>query len=80
VRRPYYSSIGIAHPDELKLLNEVFDLICREYGLQRESPEAEDIGRAAISLFSAGVLNEAELVTSLREYLRRQTGRNLSPG
>lgn len=70
----FNSHDGIAYPTDLKLLNDVFSRVCREHGLRESSPAAEDVGRAAMSLFSSGVDDEAELFTSLEEFMRRKSG------
>jgi len=68
----FHSSNGIAYPRDLQLLTEIFDCICKENGFEKGSSDAEDIGRAAMSLFAAGVFDEPEIKASLAEYIKRK--------
>lgn len=73
MKGPFHSINGIAYPEEIDLLRRVFDQFCRENGVIPGGPDAEDLSRAAMSLFTAGVVEEAHLVESLAEYVRRRT-------
>lgn len=70
---PFHSTNGIAYPEDIKRLREVFDRFCAENGLASGSAEADDLGKAIMSLFAAGVGEETALQDSLTEYLRRRT-------
>jgi hypothetical protein len=75
MKGPFHSTSGIAYPTDLTLLSKVFDRLCREHGFSKADLEAEDLGKAAMSLFAAGISDEDELLASLKEYLSRKSGR-----
>ena len=75
---PFHYTSGIAYPSDLTILSRVFDRLCREYGFSKEDVEAEDLGKAAMSLFAAGIFEEDELLASLKEYLSRKSSRGRS--
>ena len=62
---------GIAYPGDMQLLKQVFDRICRQHHVEEGSRDAENVARAAMSLFQAGVFDETELIASLEEFMRR---------
>ncbi|MCV3209988.1 hypothetical protein OHD62_19285 [Mesorhizobium sp. YC-39] len=53
-------------PEEIQLLQRVFDQLCADVGLQRGSEEAELIGASLIEMFQAGVRDEARLLAQAR--------------
>lgn len=67
------SNSGIVYPDDMKLLKQVYDRICLEHHVEEGSKDAEKIAQAAMSLFQAGVFEEAELMTGLNEFIRRRS-------
>lgn len=69
---PHHFS-GIAYPDDLKFLSEIFDAICVERGFHCGSPAAADLARATMDLFTQGVTDEAEIRESLDAYLGRRS-------
>lgn len=74
MRAPFKSPSGIAYPGDMTILKQVFDRICREHDIRSGSREADDVARAAMSLFGAGVHEEAELLDSLKEFMLRRSG------
>ena len=56
---------GVLQPEELEILQRVFDRICRDRKCPPESEEAEDLAATIIVLFQNGVLTEHELVAEL---------------
>lgn len=70
---------GIAYPEDMQRLREMFDRFCRENGLVNGTAEAEDLAKAVMSLFAAGVDEETALLDSLAEYSRRKTRAELTP-
>ncbi len=64
----------IAYPGEIRLLKEVFDRFCEDHRIEGGGRDAEEIARAIMSLFRAGVFDEVELRESLEEFQRRRTG------
>jgi hypothetical protein len=70
---------GIAYPEDMQRLREMFDRFCRENGLVNGSAEAEDLAKAVMSLFAVGVDEETALLDSLAEYSRRKTRAELTP-
>jgi hypothetical protein len=69
----FHSTSGIAYPDDLKLLKQVFDHVCEVHGLGDNSNEAQSVAQAAMSLFSAGVFEEEQLTARLEEFVERRT-------
>jgi len=67
------SSSGIVYPDDMKLLKQVYDRICRENHVEEGSKDAEKIAQAAISIFQAGVFDEDELRAGLGEFIKRRS-------
>lgn len=64
---------GIAYPNDMTVLKQVFDQVCREYCISAE--DADDLARVTMSLFNAGMTDEVKLRESLIEYLARRVGR-----
>lgn len=64
---------GVAYPNDLTLLQRVFDPLCDEHHIPRDGFEAEHLGKAAMSLLTSGVLDEAQLMSSLQDYLKRRS-------
>ncbi len=70
----YYSSTsGIAYPDDLRLLKEIYDDLCAENRLPPGCITAEDLAKATMNLFAQGVFDEAEIRESLRQFLLRRS-------
>ncbi|WP_054312091.1 hypothetical protein [Mesorhizobium sp. 1M-11] len=69
----HLSNSGVAYPDDLKLLKEIYDDICDERGFHCGSPAAEDLARAAMDLFAQGEVDENEIRDSLETYLGRRS-------
>lgn len=71
-----HSSTGVAYPDDLKLLKDIYDDICTQRGLARGSVAAENLARSAMDLFSQGVFDEADIRESLKFFLERKELKN----
>ncbi len=69
----YSSTSGIAYPDDLRLLKQIYDELCEENGLPPGCGTAEDLAMATMSLFSQGVFDEHDIRVSLREFLKRRS-------
>ena len=67
------SNSGIVYPDDMKLLKQVYDRICHENLVEEGSKVAEKIAQAAMSLFQAGVFDEAELMAGLSQFIKRRS-------
>ena len=76
MQNPFQSSTGIAYPDDLKLLKQVFDRVCRENHFAAGSNDSRDVAQTAMSLFSSGIFNENELAARLEEFVKRRTFRH----
>ncbi len=70
---PHHISSGIAYPDDLTLLREIYDDICLQRGFHCGSNAAEDLAKATMNLFGQGVFEEAEIRESLDIYLGRKS-------
>lgn len=70
---PHHFTSGIAYPDDLTLLKEIYDDICLQRGFHCGSPAAEDLARATMNLFGQGLTDEAEIRESLDIYLGRKS-------
>lgn len=67
----FSASAGIAYPEDLELLQQVFDRICSDHKVKRGSIQAELVAQTAISLFHDGVLEEAALLAGLEAFLKQ---------
>lgn len=67
------STQGIMHPEELALLQRVFDRACRSNGHAPSSPAAEDTAVRLIVLFRSGVMDEEKLFAALVESRARSS-------
>ncbi len=70
---PRHFTSGIAYPDDLTLLKEIYDDICLQRGFHCGSAAAEDLARATMNLFGQGLTDEAEIRESLDIYLGRKS-------
>ncbi|MFC3205840.1 hypothetical protein [Aquamicrobium soli] len=57
----FISSKGIAYPEELEILSSVFNHFCQDHQIKPESTEAAELARVIISLFEAGLCEEAAI-------------------
>jgi hypothetical protein len=55
--------------DDLDLLSEVLDDVCRDRGLARDTQAAEVIGALLIQLYRQGVRDKGKLAALARAYL-----------
>lgn len=58
---------GIVHPEQVTILATVLDEYCREAGIDRETPEHDQIARLVITLFNNGAATLDELRGALDE-------------
>lgn len=68
-------SSGIAYPEDMHRLKQLFDLFCKSHHIEAGSFYAEKIAQATMSLFQAGVSDEAEIRASLEIFHKRRIGR-----
>jgi hypothetical protein len=59
---PFSRTPGIAEPDELKILESVFEEACRTSKIPRESDEAERIALKIMLLFQSGIDERNQLL------------------
>jgi hypothetical protein len=71
---PFVSTSGIAYPDDMELLKRVFDRFCEAHQIIQGGTDAEEIAQAAMSLFQAGVFDEAALWKHLSEFHKQRIG------
>lgn len=64
---PHVSKSGAAYPDDLVLLKRIYDQVREERGIEEGSAEASDLAIEAMKLLSAGVFDEATIVSRLRD-------------
>jgi hypothetical protein len=69
----FHSAGVVAGPEEISMLTSIYDTVCREHGLKRGSTEADDLARAVMSLFEAGLTDETEIFESVNEFMRRKS-------
>lgn len=55
--------------DDLDVISDVLDGVCRDRGLGRRTPEAERLGALMIQLYRQGVRDGAKLAALTRAYL-----------
>jgi hypothetical protein len=79
MQAPFRSSSGIAYPSDITVLKQVFDRVCQENDIKCGSRAADDVARALMSLFGAGVHDEIELLDSMKEFMLRNSGLDISP-
>jgi hypothetical protein len=65
---PTTSRAGVFQPEELEVLQRVFDQVCRERKHHPESEEAETIAVTIIVLFQTGLLTEHDLVVAALDW------------
>jgi hypothetical protein len=76
MQSPFQSSTGIAYPDDLKLLKQIFDRVCRKNHFAEGGSDSQDVAHAAMSLFSSGISTEDELTARLEEFVERRMFRH----
>ncbi|THF58552.1 hypothetical protein [Ollibium composti] len=74
MQAPFKSSPGIAYPSDMTVLKQVFDRVCQENDIKCGSRAADDVARALMSLFGAGMHDETELLDSMKEFMLRNSG------
>ncbi|GLS30790.1 hypothetical protein GCM10007937_24980 [Mesorhizobium albiziae] len=58
---------GIASPEQLAVLHQIFDDRCRAAGIQPGDPDHEILALRIISLFESGVQTAEEIIAALDE-------------
>lgn len=66
-------TVGIAYPDDLKLLREIFDDICRQRSFHGGSGAADDLAKAIMDLFAQGIFEEDDLRENVEIYFGRKS-------
>jgi len=74
MQAPFKSSSGIAYPSDMTVLKQVFDRVCQENDIKCGSRAADDVARALMSLFGAGMHDGTELLDSMKEFMLRNSG------
>ena len=59
---PFSRTPGIAEPDELKVLESVFEEACRTSKIPRDSADAENMALKIMLLFQSGVDDRDQLL------------------
>ncbi|MDR6820318.1 hypothetical protein J2X76_005515 [Neorhizobium sp. 2083] len=54
-------------PEELDMLQRVFDVACVEAGIQKKSRQAEGLAATLLQLFQSGIHNEQDLEAALKK-------------
>ncbi|WP_051904001.1 hypothetical protein [Neorhizobium vignae] len=54
-------------PEELDLLQRVFDLTCTEVGIEKKSRQAEGLAATLLKLFQSGMRDEEELESAVAQ-------------
>ena len=54
-------SPGTARPDQLAMLQRVFDRTCAASGIEKRTPQAEGLAATILRLFHEGVQDEEKL-------------------
>jgi hypothetical protein len=57
----FISSRGIAYPEDLEILSAAFDHFCQDHHIEPEGPEGTELARTIMSLFEAGLCDEAAI-------------------
>ncbi|CAN7736021.1 hypothetical protein [Neorhizobium sp. LjRoot104] len=52
-------------PEELDLLQRVFDVTCAEVGIEKKSLQAEGLAATLLKLFQSGMRDEKELTAAV---------------
>ena len=79
MQAPFRSSSGIAYPSDMTVLKQVFDRVCQENDIKCGSRAADDVARALMSLFGAGMHDGTELLDSMKEFMLSNSGLDISP-
>jgi hypothetical protein len=56
---------GIFSPEQLGILQKIFDQTCADRGFPRDGPQAEDLAAVIVDLFHAGFVGETDLRVAL---------------
>ena len=59
------SAAGVFEPEDLGILQRIFDQACKARGYARDSAEAGALAAEIVSLFGNGIVNEGALYTEL---------------
>jgi hypothetical protein len=61
------SAAGVFEPEDVDLLQRIFDQICKDRGYMRDCPEAGRIAASLFQLFHAGIYDETSFLVALSE-------------
>lgn len=56
-----FSHLDPLQPEELNMLQRVFDVTCAAAGIRKNSPQAEGLAATLLKLFQSGVRDEHQL-------------------
>ncbi len=70
---PFKSASCIAYPNDMTVLRQVFDRLCQENNIRRDSRAGDDVARALMSLFGDGAHEETELLDGMKEFMTRRS-------
>jgi hypothetical protein len=59
---PHTGTQGIVYPDELRILESVFEDVCRTSKITRDSADAENMALKIMLLFQSGVDDRGQLL------------------
>lgn len=57
--------LGILDPEQIALLQEIFDLACARMKLDPKSPEAENLAQRLVATHQSGTLDKRAFLSSL---------------
>lgn len=63
---------AIAYPEDMDLLRNIYQDICRERCIHEGSRASTEVARALMYLFSQGVLDDAGMRETMRIYFDRK--------
>ena len=70
---------GVFEPEQLEILQRVFDQTCIERGLFRVGIEAENLAAVIMGFFHIGIMTEADLRMVLKKKLDIKPSEILNP-
>ena len=68
----YFADGGVAFPEDLRRLKKIYDDLCFKHQISPTSGTAEDLAKATMHVFSAGVHDEAAIRERLLRFLRQR--------
>jgi hypothetical protein len=68
---PRAASHGVFEPEQLEILQRVFDQACIDRGHSRVGIDAENLAATIMHLFHTGIVSEADLHVALKKLDKR---------